>query len=73
MIVGPLLLFALSFAIVAGGLNALEPNNAMVTEFHGPNIPVFAVLTVAYLSQALGTVMTAWVLSNAFLRAEGSA
>ncbi len=70
LITGPILLFAISMTLVVGGLNALEPDSAMLSEGYYPNIPVFVILTLAYLVQALGTVMTAWVLSNAFLRAE---
>lgn len=70
LIIGPLLLFALAVTIVVGGLDALEPNSAMLSESNFPNIPVFALLTVGYLIQALGTIMIAVVLSKAFLRAE---
>ncbi|WP_282607219.1 hypothetical protein [Pelagibius sp. Alg239-R121] len=70
---GPVLLFAVSYAISIGGLYAMDPHIDLLNASYIPNIPLFLILIVAYVIQALGTVMIAWVLSTAFLRAEGPA
>ncbi len=70
---GPILLFAITEMLIFTGADALSPSAWVLTESGFPNFPVIALLSIACLLQALGTVMLAWVLSSAFLRAEGAA
>jgi len=70
---GPIILFALAFLITIGGQLVVAPQYDLLDASYIPNIPLFLIMAVVYLIQALGTVMTAWVLSTAFLRADGPA
>ena len=67
---GPVLIFVLSSAIIFGGQAWLHPHIDLLNAIYIPNVPLFLILIVGYLIQALGTIMIAWVLSSAFLRSE---
>ncbi len=69
---GPVLIFALAYAVIFGGHNWMHPHVDLLNAIYIPNVPLFVILIAGYLIQALGTVMIAWVLSTAFLRAEGN-
>lgn len=70
---GPVIVFVFANAIIFGGQAMMHPHIDLLNAIYLPNIPMFLILILGYLIQALGTVMIAWVLSKAFLRAEETA
>ncbi len=67
---GPVVVFALAYLVILGGSIHMDPHSDLLNANYIPNIPMFTILIAGYLIQALGTIMIAVVLSNAFLRAE---
>lgn len=67
---GPIVVFVFANAIIFGGQAWMHPHIDLLNAIYFPNIPLFLILIAGYLIQALGTIMTAWVLSSAYLRAE---
>lgn len=70
LIAGPVAIFALAYVVILGGSIYMDPHTDLLNANYIPNVPLFAILILGYLIQALGTIMIAVVLSNAFLRAE---
>ncbi len=73
LVAGPIAAFALAQLVILSGNIYMDPHIDLLTANYIPNVPLFAVLILGYLIQALGTIMIAVVLSTAFLRAEESA
>lgn len=73
LVAGPIVAFALAQVVILSGNIYMDPHIDLLTANYIPNVPLFAVLIIGYLIQALGTIMIAVVLSKAFLRAEGPA
>ncbi|TQV77722.1 hypothetical protein [Denitrobaculum tricleocarpae] len=69
LIAGPVVTFALAYVVILGGSIYMDPHTDLLNAIYIPNVPMFAILILGYLIQALGTIMVAVVLSNAFLRA----
>lgn len=70
LLAGPVVMFVIAdVAFLAGGIH-MAPHTDLLNAIYIPNVPMFAILIFGYLIQALGTIMVAVVLSNAFLSAE---
>lgn len=72
MLLGPVFLYAASAVVIMTGLIFVAPHAEILGEGNMPNIIAIVFMIIGYLVQAVGTVMVAWILSTAYVRAEAA-
>jgi hypothetical protein len=72
ILIGPLPIYLAGILVLRGMSNTRPSQFVMLDVNHIPNLMAVAQFIGSHVIQTFGTVMVAWVLSNAYLRAEAS-